>query len=146
MNRNRSSFGLITFCASATLLAALALAVVFATATVAFAVVRGAESVSIEDKVSPAEGADLAQETVFAGLVTDDHCGARHSADSAKNPSECTQMCIRQGSKYSLVNGDNSYLLNGATNDLGKLAGQRVNVVGSLTGSTIKVSSVTAAR
>jgi len=62
--------------------------------------------------------------------------------DSGKSTMECTQMCVRNGSKYVLVEGDKKYNLAGSESGLDGMAGQRVKVVGSLNGNTIKVGSI----
>jgi hypothetical protein len=136
VNNRRSWFGLITFCATLALAVALGSAVLFTTATVSFAAANSGR---------PAKGAtqeaDNPREKVFAGLVTDDHCGARHAMDSGKGPTECAKTCVRNGSKYELVEGDRKYALTGNESELEGLAGQRVKVVGIFDGKTIKVSS-----
>jgi hypothetical protein len=139
VKNRRSWFGLITFCATLALVAALGSAVLFITAAVSFAAADGGR---------PAKGAtqeaDNPREKVFAGLVTDDHCGARHAMDSGKSPTECAKTCVRNGSKYVLVEGDRKYALAGNESELDGLAGQRAKVVGTFDGKTLKVSSASA--
>jgi hypothetical protein len=84
------------------------------------------------------------KQVLFAGLITDGHCGARHDMDSHMSPAECTKMCVRNGAKYLLVEGDNRYALAGSAAELEGLAGQRANVSGILDGNTIKISSTSA--
>lgn len=134
MNNRRVWFGLIAFCVTPALTFALSAAVLFMGAAVAFA---GPDAV----KPVATQGADNARERVFAGLLTDDHCGARHDMDSDMNPTECTKMCVRNGSRYVLVEGNKRYALAGNESQLDALAGQRVNVAGTLNGNTIKVDS-----
>jgi len=62
--------------------------------------------------------------------------------DSGKSTTECTKMCVRNGSKYVLVEGDKKYDLAGSGSELDGLAGQRVKIIGSLDGNTIKVDSI----
>ena len=50
-------------------------------------------------------------------------------------------MCARDGSRYVLVGSAGNYELAGDLEQFSALAGQRVNLVGVLHGSTIKVSS-----
>jgi len=50
-------------------------------------------------------------------------------------------MCVRNGSKYVLVEGDRIYALAGSESELNGLAGQRATVAGILDGNTIKVTS-----
>jgi hypothetical protein len=131
---NRSWFALIRCCATPALGVALGSAILFT--GVAVAVAGGGERAN-----ASAQEGDNPKETVYAGLITDDHCGARHDMDSGKNPANCTKMCIRNGSKYILVVGDKRYALAGNASTLDGLAGQRANVAGTLEGNTIKLGS-----
>jgi hypothetical protein len=115
----------------AVLASALALAILFAGATVAFAVAQP-------------ETANAATGGTFSGMVTDEKCGAKHDRYPGKNASECAKMCALDGAKYVLVDGDKIYTLAGKDLALDKLAGQRATVTGTLTGTVIKVSSVSA--
>jgi hypothetical protein len=134
VNNSRSWLGLITFCITPALVVALCLAVLFAGVAVAFAVSDSGKPVTPATQTSP-------RTRVFAGLITDDHCGARHHMDSGMNPAECTKMCVRNGSKYVLVQGDKRYALAGNEGELDGFAGQRTNIAGTLEGNTIKVDS-----
>jgi hypothetical protein len=78
----------------------------------------------------------------FSGLLTDDHCGARHDMGSNKSPAECARACVRNGAKYALVAGDKSYTLKGNAEDFSRQSGQRVTLLGSLEGKIIQVSSI----
>jgi hypothetical protein len=62
--------------------------------------------------------------------------------DSDKDPTGCAKMCVRNGSKYVLVQGDKRYALAGSESQLEGLAGQRANITGILNGNTIKVSAI----
>ena len=81
----------------------------------------------------------------LTGMVSDSMCGAHHMAKD-KSPAECTRMCVKQGQKYALVVGQKVYTLEGHEDDLDKLAGQRVTVKGTVSGDTVNVASVTAAK
>jgi hypothetical protein len=134
MKRNRSWFALVTFCITPALVVAFGSAAFFTGAAVAFAVSESAKpGAAAQEPNSP-------RERVFAGLITDDHCGARHVMDD-KNATDCTKLCVRNGSKYVLVQGGKIYGLVGNESQFEGLAGQRVNVTGMLDGSTIKVGS-----
>lgn len=141
MNNNRSWLTLITLCLAPALLVALGSAILFTGAAVAFAA-----SGNTKPAAAATQEAGKPRERVFAGLVTDDHCGARHDMDSGLNPGECTKMCVRTGSKYVLVVGSKRYALAGSENQLEGQAGQRANIVGALEGNTIKVSSISSER
>jgi hypothetical protein len=104
---------------------------------VAFAVADGGKAVEVARRDTDNGG------RAFAGLITDDHCGARHEMDSGMSPAECTKMCVRKGSRYVLVKGSKTYALAGDESKLEGLAGQRATIVGALTGHTIKVISTT---
>jgi hypothetical protein len=132
---NHSWLALLSFCITPALVVALSSAALFAGAAVAFALPEGG-------KPGPAaQEANNPRDRVFAGVITDDHCGARHVMDSDKNPTDCARMCVRNGSRYVLVQGDKRYALAGNESQFEGLAGQRVNVTGMLDGNTIKVSS-----
>jgi hypothetical protein len=136
LNEDRSWLALVTLCVTPALLVALGAALLFTGAAVAFAVSNNAEPVA-----AAAQEADKPRERLFVGLITDDHCGARHEMDSGMNPTECTKMCVRNGSGYVLVEGNKRYALAGSESQLNGLAGQRANIAGTLDGNTIKVRS-----
>ena len=128
--------GLLTFCSLMTLAASLGLAGLFAGGAAAFATSGGEQG-----QVQKSDPVALQS---FSGMITDSQCGARHDQSSGKRSAECARMCVRNGSKYVLVNGDQKNILEGNEAALDHLAGQRVTVKGTLAGDTIKVSSVSA--
>ena len=69
----------------------------------------------------------------FTGKVSDAMCGANHMM--AGEASECVRACIRKGSRYALVVGDNVSALDTsdkpALDQLDKLADQRAKVTGA---------------
>ncbi len=83
-------------------------------------------------------------EQVYEGMVTCSRCEAKHSAALAQTADVCVRVCVHGGAKFALVNADVTYLLDGDSATLKKLAGQRARVVGALSGKTIKVSSAAA--
>ncbi|MGH9502478.1 MAG: hypothetical protein ACRD20_06475 [Terriglobales bacterium] len=159
----RSWLSLVIFCAVTVLIAALGAAVLFAGASVAFAVahpgqVENTDPIPSESVVpvmmaeAPVEQPTLSEPLedgatgsvgTFAGMITDSRCGARHRMNSDKTSAECTRSCVRKGAHYVLVDGEKIYALQGDHRQLEKLAGQRVNVTGMLEGDTIKVKTVT---
>jgi hypothetical protein len=141
VNRTGSWFELVTCCATPALVVALSCALLFVSAAVAFAAADGGKAVEVATRET-----NNPSERVFAGLITDDHCGARHEMDSGMNSAECTKMCVRNGSRYVLVKGSKTYALAGDESQLEGLAGQRATIVGALTGRTIKVVSTTSAQ
>lgn len=135
MKTSRSWLSLLIFCASASLAAALVLAAVFTGASVVMAAAVPATTIA-EEPTTP----------LFSGVISDLQCGARHRKESGKSPAECTLACVRNGGKYSLVNGDKKYALQGNADELSHWAGQRVTIAGVLSGDTIKVTSVSSPR
>jgi len=82
----------------------------------------------------------------FTGKISDAMCGAHHMMAGASD-ADCTRACVKQGSKYALVVGDNVYTLEGGDAAmLDKLAGQNATVSGTLKGKTITVASVAPAK
>ena len=135
MIKRSSCFALITLCTTQAVVVALSLAILFTGAAGAFAAADGGKPTTNQES-------SRARARVFAGLVTDDRCGGRHDMDSGKSTMECTKMCVRNGSKYVLVEGDKKYDLAGNESEIDAQAGQRVKIIGSLDGNTIKVTSI----
>jgi len=147
----RSSFALLSFCVTTAFVVALAMALLFASVTLAFALARTL-SPAIADSTKAGVAAPAAETRQastaasgqsFTGLITDDHCGARHDMGSDKSPSECAKACVHNGAKYALVDGDKSYALEGDAAEFARASGRRVTLNGSLQGDTIQVTSLT---
>ena len=85
------------------------------------------------------------QEKTLTGVVSDNMCGATHMLKD-KSAAECTRLCVKQGQKYALVVGQKVYTLQGHEAELDKLAGARATVKGKVSGDTITVDSVSAAK
>lgn len=82
----------------------------------------------------------------YEGMVTCNHCGARHSAKLGQSASTCVRVCVHGGAQFALVNAESVYLLDGSMDELKRTAGQRAKIVGNLEGNTISVLSVVAER
>jgi hypothetical protein len=130
----RSWLGLVGFCLAAASVAALALATIFATATLAFAGGQRSEP--------SAESSAAAKP--YSGMITDSFCGARHATNSKMSPAECARQCVRKGARYTLVDGEQTYTLQGEPGKLAQFVGVRTTVTGTLEGNVIQVSSVSA--
>ena len=130
--RKNSVLALLAYCLSTTFAAGLALAIILATATAAF-------GPSLEASTAP-----LNTPQQFSGMITDTHCGARHSQNSGQTSGECTRSCVRHGAKYMLVDGDATYILTGNPEPLEALAGERARITGTLEGDVLNVSAVAA--
>ncbi len=133
--RNGSWPTLVGYCATWSLIAALGFALLIASAALAFAVAASSDS-SSEPRSSSTP------QRIFAGMITDSACQARHAPDSNKSPAACVRECVSKGAKLMLVDGEKSYYLQGNLADLEKFAGQRVKVAGTLGGTTIRVRSI----
>jgi hypothetical protein len=92
--------------------------------------------------LEPQPTKQAAKERTFEGMVTCSRCGAKHSASLAKAADACVRVCVHDGGSFALVESDTTYLLDGDMIALKKVAGQRARIVGTLSGKTIKVSSV----
>lgn len=82
----------------------------------------------------------------YEGIITDTHCGAKHSAAVGLGAADCTRTCVHSGEHFALVDGDTAYALKGDEAALKRAAGQRVQIGGTLTGHTISVASVSQPR
>ena len=89
----------------------------------------------------------FAAEQTWTGKIADSACGAKHE-EAAENEGvmpdrECTQACVRGGSKYVLVvDGKVLQIANQDNKDLATHAGHAVKMTGELKGSAITVSKV----
>lgn len=95
-----------------------------------------------------AEAADnkgnSAGKQTLTGEISDDMCGSKHMMDGST--AHCTRECVKNGSNYALVVGDQVYKLKGHKEEVDKLAGQHATVTGNLNGDTLEVESVTVAK
>ena len=85
-----------------------------------------------------------ARQQTYAGMVTCSRCLAKHSAEIGASATACARICIRDGAKFTLVDGDQTYILDGDPAALNRVVGQRVRIVGARNGDTITVASVPA--
>jgi hypothetical protein len=81
----------------------------------------------------------------FEGMITCSRCEARHQPGFDRSASNCVRICVRGGAAFALIDHEATYFLEGDLISLKKLAGQRARVVGTRTGNTIKVHSITSA-
>jgi hypothetical protein len=82
----------------------------------------------------------------LTGEVSDAMCGAKH--EMAGKAADCTRGCVKHGSKYALIVGDQVYTLETsdktALDKLNDLAGAKAKVTGDVEGTTITVKTVAA--
>jgi hypothetical protein len=96
-------------------------------------------------------GSALAANGTWTGTISDSSCGASHAAmtehGKKATDKECTEMCLKKGAKYVFVN-EGKVVMIGNQNlaDLKKYAGDRVTVTGDLTGDTITITKIVAAK
>jgi hypothetical protein len=87
-----------------------------------------------------------AQQT-WTGKIADSACGVKHEeaaeGQGVMPDRECTQACVRGGSKYILVvDGKVMKIANQDNKDLAVHAGHAVKVTGELKGDAITVSTI----
>ena len=89
----------------------------------------------------------FAAEQTWTGKISDSACGAKHE-EAAENEGvmpdrECTQACVRGGSKYVLVvDGKVLQIANQDNKDLATHAGHAVKMTGEMKGMSITVSKI----
>jgi len=152
VKQRRPLLSLVAFCTASVLITSLAFVLIFAGATVVLAFARALGTPQIEVAAAAPQGMadpqdketaiDAPSAIIFEGVISDDHCQARHDMGSGKSPAECTRLCTLHGAHYVIVNGTRMYRLTGR-DDLTMLAGERATVAGSLTGDTINIQSIT---
>ena len=91
--------------------------------------------------------APRAAEQTWSGKISDSACGAKHEeaaeGQGVMADRECTQACIRGGSKYVLVVDNQVFqIANQDFKDLAAHAGDAVKLSGELKGNTITVSKI----
>lgn len=92
------------------------------------------------------ESKEKGKEKTLTGVVSDSACGRKHTMMAGKSDAVCTRECVKMGSKYALVVGSKVYTLEGGAEDLDKLAGEKAQVKGTVSGNTVQVASVIAAK
>ena len=82
----------------------------------------------------------------FVGNISDSMCGLTHMMPG-KSDKECTQECVKAGSKYVLADlaAKKVYQLSDQTKPE-EFAGQKVKVTGTLKGDTIDVTAIEPAK
>jgi len=123
---------ILTLCAGVAFGLALALAIVGA------AVVASGQTLEPQLSATP----PAASQQAYVGMVTCSRCLAKHSAKIGISASDCARVCIHGGARFTLVDGEQTYILEGDPLALKRAAGQRVRILGARKGDTITVSSV----
>lgn len=94
---------------------------------------------------SPNSTQGAAATKTLTGIVSDSMCGANHMAKN-KTAAQCTRECVKTGMDYALVVGKKVYVLKGDKAEFDRLAGKRATVKGAVTGNTVAVESIAAAK
>jgi hypothetical protein len=84
-------------------------------------------------------------EKTLTGFISDNHCGLKHLAGMGDDKS-CTLMCVKDG-KFVLADRDHKrvYQLDKTGQEKAReFAGQKVKVIGRVSGKTIHVTSIEA--
>jgi hypothetical protein len=87
----------------------------------------------------------MAATTTLTGVITDDMCGQKHMMPG-QSDADCTRACVKHGAKFAVFAGGKLYILDGKSTEVSALAGQKATVSGALSGTTLTVSSIAAAR
>ena len=88
-----------------------------------------------------------AAEQTWSGKISDSACGAKHEeaaeGQGVMADRDCTQACVRGGSKYVLVvDGKVFQIANQDSKELATHAGHTVTLTGELKGNTITASKI----
>lgn len=91
--------------------------------------------------------ASLGAEQTWTGKIGDSACGARHEeaaeGQGVMPDRECTQACVRGGSRYILVvDGKVLKIANQDSKDLAAHAGHTVTITGEMKGDQVTVSKI----
>jgi hypothetical protein len=91
------------------------------------------------------QGQTSGSQKTLTGVVSDSMCGANHMAKNM-NPADCLRMCVKKGTKYALVVGNDVYTLQGHEAELDKYVAQTVLLKGAVNGQMMTVESATPAK
>lgn len=116
--------------------------IVAAASVIAFAIALSSGGLAFASSDDAARQQPSGAATAYSGVITDSVCGARHTKYPNLDAVRCTRECVRTGAKYTLINGDKVYFLQGDFAELAQFAGQRAVVTGALQGETIKIASI----
>ena len=92
----------------------------------------------------------FAADQTWSGKISDSNCGASHKsaiehAGKTMSDADCTAACVKGGAKYVFVNEGKVYgIENQDVAGLAENAGKMVKLTGTMTGDTIKVTTIAA--
>ncbi|MGH9728328.1 MAG: DUF5818 domain-containing protein [Candidatus Acidiferrales bacterium] len=84
------------------------------------------------------------KQQTFTGAISDSMCGASHMMEGSAK--DCTLKCVKDGSKFVLVDSSGKVFQLSDQKTPRAFAGANVKVTGTLNGDTIEVKSITAAK
>jgi len=84
------------------------------------------------------------KQQTFTGAISDSMCGASHMMEGSAK--DCTLKCVKDGSKFVLVDPAGKVYQLSDQKAPEAFAGANVKVTGTLSGETITVKSITAAK
>lgn len=85
-----------------------------------------------------------ASAATLTGTLTDTMCTKKHMMPG-KNEADCARECAKAGAKWALVSQNKVYTLEGDASKFSSFSGKKIQVLGDVTGTTIKVKQITAA-
>lgn len=80
----------------------------------------------------------------WTGVISENHCGAKHAAGSAADQ-KCVEGCVKGGATPVLVS-DGKVLKIADTSKVQDFLGKKVVVKGDLEGDTVTIASIEAAK
>jgi len=86
-----------------------------------------------------------AKDATFVGSIGDSMCGAKHSMPG-ESDRDCTLGCVKEGSKYILIDPSGKIYQLSDQKSPEAFAGAKVKVTGTLSGDSIAVKSIVAAK
>ena len=90
--------------------------------------------------------AAVTEHKTVTGTISDSMCGAAGHMMGDKTDADCVRACVKDGSKYVLVDGKTVYTLDGVATQIDKFAGEKATVTGVLSRETLKVATIKAAK
>ena len=90
--------------------------------------------------------AAVTEKKTVTGAISDSMCGAAGHMMADKTEADCVRACVKEGSKYVLVDGQTVYTLDGDATEIDKFAGEKATVSGVLSGDTLRVATIKAAK
>jgi hypothetical protein len=137
ISSNRFWFEIVTLTGAVAFALALLIATLGTVGGAAASEPKLSQPQSIQHQSAPASATQT-----YEGMISDSHCGAKHSAAIGLSATDCTIMCVRGGEHFLLVDDKITYVLEGDPTILKQSAGRRVKITGTENDGTISVTAV----